>query len=111
MTTRPQSVRAHHQRVARRSVFGGVSSVALLVAGLAVVLVTQAWWSWAILLLGIAAVTTFFGFLPRYRAARAQLRHVERIQDEQSRAAEAQRQALHRGMQAPTIRSPYASRA
>jgi Flp pilus assembly protein TadB len=109
MTTRPHSVRANHQRVVRRSLIAGLGSIALLMAGAAVVAFTRAWWSWAILLVGLAAVVAFFGILPRWVVARAQLRQVERIKHEQTAAAQAQLQARQRGLAAPAIRSPFAS--
>lgn len=109
MTTRPRSVRMRHQRVHRRSIVAGLVGASWLVCGVAMVLLTQSWWAWMFVAVGLAAAVLFFGLLPRLQSARVQLRQVEQIRREQEHAAQAQLAARMRAFNQPPVRSPFAS--
>lgn len=110
MTTRPQSVRMNHQRVRRSSVVVGLAGATWLVCGVAMVALTQSWWAWLFVAVGLFAAVGFFGLLPRLRNAKAQLQQVEQIRQDQERAAQAQLAARMQAFSQPPVRSPFASR-
>ena len=109
MTTRPHSVRMKHERVQRGSLFSGVAAAAWLVSGVALVALTQSWWSWLFVGVGVAVSCVFFLFLPRLRRAKQQLAHVEQLRVDQERAAQAQLAARLRAFSQPPVRTPFPS--
>ena len=75
------------------------------------VALTQAWWAWLFVAVGVIASALFFVLLPRLRRSRKQLEHVNAMEQAQLNAARAQLEARMRAFaDQPQIRSPFPSR-
>ncbi len=107
MTTRPRPLAAQHRHNKRGSLATGIAAGVWLLCGLALYAVTRSPWTLVLIGVGVVVAAVFFGLLPRLRGSKKQLRHVERLRDEQQRAAEAQRAALRHFSQPP--RAPFPS--
>lgn len=106
MTTRPQSARLEHRHNKRGSLATGVAAGTWLICGVALYVVTRSPWTLTMIGVGVVVAAVFFGLLPRLRTTKKQLRHVERLRDEQHRAAAAQRAALRHLSQPPRASLP-----
>ncbi len=110
MTTRPESLRKEHQRNKRRSLLAGMAAATWILCGVALVVITGAWWAYSFIGVGAAASIAFFVVFPRSRRARKDLARVEELRDEQARAKIAQKAARMRAFSQPPVRAPFASR-
>jgi hypothetical protein len=99
-----------HQRVQRGSLFTGIAAATWLSCGVALVLLTKSWWSYLFIGVGVVVATAFLVLLPRYRRARLQLEHIERLRVEQEDAAKRQLAARMQAFSQPPIRAPFPSR-